>query len=56
MCDKKIMVLKQQLIKPAKGIRTIIPEVVKSLQLAPQCITTRRILKKADTISKVNFI
>lgn len=44
MCDKRIMTLKQQLIKPARPVQTVTPEPVKP----------GRILKKANTMPKVN--
>lgn len=53
MCDKRIMALKQQLIKPARPVQTVTPEPAKPLQPAPQIIKPGRILKKANTMPKV---
>lgn len=55
MCDKRIMSLKQQLMKPARPIQTVTPEPAKPLQPAPQCIRPGRVLKKANTMPRVNI-
>ncbi|KYN09271.1 Guanine nucleotide exchange factor DBS [Trachymyrmex cornetzi] len=52
MCDKRIMALKQQLIKPARPVQTVTPEPVKPLQSLPQTVKSGRILKKANTMPK----
>lgn len=54
MCDKRIMTLKQQLIKPTRPVQTVTPEPVKPLQSLPQIVKPGRILKKANTMPKVN--
>lgn len=53
MCEKKIIVLKQQLIKPARPVQTVTPEPAKPLQASPQIIKPGRVLKKANTMPKV---
>lgn len=53
MCDKRIMALKQQLIKPARPVQTVTPEPVKPLQSLPQSAKPGRVLKKANTMPKV---
>lgn len=53
MCDKRIMTLKQQLIKPARPVQTVTPEPVKPMQSLPQTVKPGRILKKANTMPKV---
>lgn len=53
MCDKRIMALKQQLIKPARPVQTVTPEPVKPLQSLPQTVKPSRVLKKANTMPKV---
>lgn len=55
MCDKRIMTLKQQLIKPARPVQTVTPEPIKPLQSLPQIVKPGRILKKANTMPKVNY-
>lgn len=50
------MALKQQLIKPARPVQTVTPEPVKPLQSLPQIVKSGRILKKANTMPKVNFL
>ncbi|XP_011505460.1 PREDICTED: guanine nucleotide exchange factor DBS-like [Ceratosolen solmsi marchali] len=55
MCDKRIMVLKQQLLKSTKPIQAVTPEITKPLQPAPQYIRPKRILKKANTIPKMEM-
>ncbi|XP_008211520.1 guanine nucleotide exchange factor DBS isoform X2 [Nasonia vitripennis] len=55
MCDKRIMSLKQQLMKPARPIQTVTPEPAKPLQPAPQCIRPGRILKKANTMPRMEM-
>lgn len=54
MCEKRIIILKQQLIKPPRPIQTVTPEPAKPLQTSPQIIKPGRILKKANTLPKVN--
>lgn len=53
MCDKRIMALKQQLIKPTRPVQTVTPEPVKPLQSLPQTVKPSRVLKKANTMPKV---
>ncbi|KOX71191.1 Guanine nucleotide exchange factor DBS [Melipona quadrifasciata] len=55
MCDKRIMTLKQQLIKPARPVQTVTPEPVKPLQSLPQIVKPGRILKKANTMPKMEM-
>ncbi|XP_014604123.1 PREDICTED: guanine nucleotide exchange factor DBS-like isoform X2 [Polistes canadensis] len=55
MCDKRIMALKQQLIKPAKPVQPVTPEPVKPLQPLPQIVKPGRILKKANTMPKMEM-
>ncbi|XP_011866012.1 PREDICTED: guanine nucleotide exchange factor DBS-like isoform X1 [Vollenhovia emeryi] len=55
MCDKRIMALKQQLIKPARPVQTVTPEPVKPLQSLPQIVKSGRILKKANTMPKMEM-
>ncbi|KAG7199653.1 hypothetical protein KM043_014246 [Ampulex compressa] len=55
MCDKRIMALKQQLIKPARPVQTVTPEPVKPLQSLPQTVKPGRILKKANTMPKMEM-
>lgn len=50
------MALKQQLIKPARPVQTVTPEPVKPLQSLPQIVKSGRVLKKANTMPKVNFL
>lgn len=57
MCEKRVVALKQQLIKPMRPIQTVTPEPVKSMQ--PPLIQTvkgARILKKANTMPRVNML
>lgn len=49
------MTLKQQLIKPARPVQTVTPEPIKPLQSLPQIVKPGRILKKANTMPKVNY-
>lgn len=56
MCEKKIIVLKQQLIKPARPVQTVTPEPAKPLQASPQIIKPGRVLKKANTMPKVYWL
>lgn len=56
MCGKRIMALKQQLMKPSRPIQTVVPEQAKPLQPAPQCIRPGRILKKANTMPRVTTV
>ncbi|XP_014297306.1 guanine nucleotide exchange factor DBS isoform X2 [Microplitis demolitor] len=55
MCEKKIIVLKQQLIKPARPVQTVTPEPAKPLQASPQIIKPGRVLKKANTMPKMEM-
>ncbi|KAJ8670670.1 hypothetical protein QAD02_001929 [Eretmocerus hayati] len=55
MCDKRIIVLKQQLIKPARPIQTVTPEPAKPLQPAPQCARSGRVLRKANTMPRMEM-
>ena len=55
MCDKRIMMLKQQTMKPVRPVQTVTPEPAKPLQPAPQYIKPGRILKKANTMPKVIY-
>ncbi|KAJ8665697.1 hypothetical protein QAD02_007359 [Eretmocerus hayati] len=55
MCDKRIMVLKQQVIKPARPIQTVPPEPAKPLQPAPQCARSGRVLRKANTMPRMEM-
>lgn len=50
------MALKQQLIKPARPVQTVTPEPVKPLQSLPQTVKSGRILRKANTMPKVNLL
>ncbi|XP_014215398.1 guanine nucleotide exchange factor DBS-like isoform X2 [Copidosoma floridanum] len=56
MCDKRIMALKQQLMKPTRPIQTVTPEPAKPLQPAPQCIRPGRVLKKANTMPRMEMV
>ncbi|XP_031842251.1 guanine nucleotide exchange factor DBS isoform X1 [Nomia melanderi] len=55
MCDKRIMTLKQQLIKPTRPVQTVTPEPVKPMQSLPQTVKPGRILKKANTMPKMEM-
>ncbi|XP_015596435.1 guanine nucleotide exchange factor DBS isoform X2 [Cephus cinctus] len=55
MCDKRIAALKQQLVKPARPIQTVTPEPAKPIQPAPQTVKPGRILKKANTMPKMEM-
>ncbi|KAK0078018.1 hypothetical protein PV325_003154 [Microctonus aethiopoides] len=55
MCEKRIIILKQQLIKPPRPIQTVTPEPAKPLQTSPQIIKSGRILKKANTLPKMEM-
>ncbi|XP_011297911.1 guanine nucleotide exchange factor DBS isoform X2 [Fopius arisanus] len=54
MCEKRIVTLKQQLVKPARPVQTVTPEPAKPLQASPN-IKPGRILKKANTMPKMEM-
>ncbi|XP_012278425.1 guanine nucleotide exchange factor DBS isoform X1 [Orussus abietinus] len=55
MCDKRIMALKQQLLKPARPVQTVTPEPAKPIQPPPQMVKPGKILKKANTMPKMEM-
>ncbi|XP_034943713.1 guanine nucleotide exchange factor DBS-like isoform X2 [Chelonus insularis] len=56
MCEKKIVVLKQQLVKPARPVQTVTPEPAKPLHPSPQIIKPGKVLKKANTMPKMEML
>ncbi|XP_043285337.1 guanine nucleotide exchange factor DBS-like isoform X3 [Venturia canescens] len=55
MCDKRIIALKQQLLKPARPIQTVTPEPAKPMPHPPQTVKPGRILRKANTMPKMEM-
>ncbi|XP_046621316.1 guanine nucleotide exchange factor DBS-like isoform X1 [Neodiprion virginianus] len=55
MCDKRIVALKQQLVKPTRPIQTVTPEPARPIQPPPQMVKPSRVLKKANTMPKMEM-